>query len=164
MKYSINKHIQMFATWTAARAVQRSFTTTKKIKAAIEKTSLPSFSKLKIRTDVAFEDFHRKCAKKIMLSLKKENCSYGRASKIIAVYLKTTIVLPKNGKGRICSLIHCPIDRILLSNIAKKQKLKHLKKTIWTKLNEEKYWQLIDELRANDLTPDWKLEEYWEIN
>ena len=154
----------MFATWTAARAVQRSFTTTKKIKAAIEKTSLPSFSKLKIRTDADFEDFHRICAKTIMHSLKKEKCTYGRASKIIAVYLKTTIILPLNGKGRICSLIHCPIDRILLTNIAKEQKLKHLKKTIWTKLNEEKYWQLIDELRANDLTPDWKLEEHWEIN
>ena len=164
MKYSIDKHIQVFATWTAARAVQRAFTTTIKIMAAIDKTELVRFSKLNIRTPEDFEDFHRKCANKIMLALKKEKCSYGRASKIIAVYLKTSVIIPLNGNGKLCTLIHCPIDRILLANIAKKQKLNHLKIIVWTKLKEEEYWKLIEELRSIDLAPNWKLEKYWELN
>ncbi|MBK6447178.1 MAG: hypothetical protein IPF81_18330 [Bacteroidetes bacterium] len=38
--YSFAEHVHRFAVWTAARAVQRNFTTTENIRKAIEQTEL----------------------------------------------------------------------------------------------------------------------------
>lgn len=165
MAYDFEKHLHNYAVWTSARAVQRGFTTTLNVKRAIENSTLQKFvrNKIRCRSLTEFEVFHRDCAKRIMASFKKSHVkgvSYGRAAKIISIYLKTTLILPLKGQGRLCTYIHPPIDSILLKNISSERN-KRWSSIPWTSLTEEKYWQLIDELRITFKKVDWTLEEYW---
>ena len=50
MSYSFAKHLHNYACWTAARAVQRNFTTTNKIIKAIESSDLIRVEELQIET------------------------------------------------------------------------------------------------------------------
>ena len=49
MSYTFIDHLHNYSVWTAARAVQRGYTTTKNISAAIDKTEL---SKLAEKCDI----------------------------------------------------------------------------------------------------------------
>ncbi len=44
MNYNFKEHKHRYSLWTAARAVQRSFTTTSKISSVIEATTMRQFS------------------------------------------------------------------------------------------------------------------------
>jgi hypothetical protein len=89
-------------------------------------------------------------------------CSYGRASKIVAIYLKTSVILPAKGDGNVCDIIHSPIDGILLKCLSEKvDGLKSLSKMRWTQFDEKDYWNLVELLRAKNLPLNWRLEEYW---
>ena len=141
-KYNFDQHRHNFAVWTAARSVQRGFTTTNNIANAIERSGLRNF----VETfngigKTQFEDFHIKCAQKISTTLENEKCTYGIASKIIAVYLKTALVIPS--KGEDCENIHPPFYRILLTNLKKINELKDYTYKPWTKLDKIEYWVLI---------------------
>ncbi len=99
MPYEFHDHLHNFAVWTAARAVQRSFTKTKAIKNAIDSTYLKSLINITQEfTPVSFDQFHRKVANQIISSLIQndeslpEKATYGRAAKIIAIYIKTIAV------------------------------------------------------------------------
>ena len=93
-EYNFNQHRHNFAIWTSARAVQRNFTTTDKIAIAIEKSGLRDFAEShKNISKEEFNYFHIECAKKLIKSLEAQKCTYGIASKIIAIYLKTTFIL-----------------------------------------------------------------------
>ena len=94
--------------------------------------------------------------------------SFGRAAKLVAVYLKTLIVVGPDGKSPAAGFIHPPIDRQLLQKIAKTNSVPDdlrllCRKTSWTKIEDAtKYDALIEELQK--LTPAgefWRLEEYW---
>jgi hypothetical protein len=160
--YSFNLHQHNFAIWTASRAVQRNFTTTENIAKAIEESGLRNFveSTFKISKN-DFNDFHVKCAKKIIYSLQVQNCTYGIAAKIIAIYLKTTFVL--SNKGRYCENIHPPLDRILITNFLKQMKIKEYTYKPWTQLNQKEYWILIDIIEKYNGDINWKLEKFWKI-
>jgi hypothetical protein len=159
-KYTFNQHRHNFARWTAARAVQRNFTTTENIAKAIEKSGLRDFveSYNGIGKD-DFSSFHIKCAGKIITVLKKEKCTYGIAAKIIAVYLKTSLVIYNKGKN--CENIHPPLDRILLTNFKKCNELNDYTYKPWTKLDKNEYWNLISLIEKQEGKIDWKLEQYW---
>lgn len=162
--YDIAKHIHHYAIWTAARAVQRGFTSTANIKLAINATELKEFSGQDENfTSLEFDDFHRKTANKLIQSLIQRGLkpTYGQAAKIIAIYLKTSMVLPNLGKGSLCSIIHPPIDRILLRNLHQCHKHLGLNKINWTKLSEVEYFELIESLRQLDYNYFWELEEFW---
>ena len=162
-KYSFKQHLHNYSVWTAARAVQRGFTTTRNIKIAIEKSDLQQFCELNFCKDVAeFEGFHRKCANQIMETfddLDVRNATYGRASKIIAIYLKTAIVIPSKGECILSEFIHPPIDNILLSNLKKDNILSNYEP--WTTLSESKYWELCKRIKGSVTNFNWTLEEYW---
>lgn len=92
--------------------------------------------------------------------------SYGRATKLIAVYLKSMIVVQENPNS-IANIIHPPIDRIVLQGISKddnivhpnKQYWKHIK---WTQLDEPLYRQLMSDFRqVFEGQPLWHIEKYW---
>ena len=159
-EYTINQHRHNFAVWTASRSVQRGFTTTKNITDAIKKSGLRDFVETYngIEKD-EFKDFHLKCAQKIIASLGKDKCSYGIAAKIIAVYLKTSLVIYDKGKN--CENIHPPLDRILLKNFEKYNKLKEYCYKPWTKLCQNAYWDLICLIESYEGEINWKLERYW---
>jgi len=158
--FNFDEYRHNFAVWTAARSVQRGFTTTNNIANAIERSGLRNFVETFNGIGKAqFEDFHVKCAQKITTTLKKENCTYGIAAKIIAVYLKTSLVIYTKGKN--CEYIHPPLDRILLTNLKKCNGLKNYIYKPWTKLDKNEYWDLISLIEKQEGKIDWKLEQYW---
>jgi hypothetical protein len=170
MAYNFNEHKHNFAVWTAARAVQRNFTTTSKIKQAIEASDLRQFSEDQSSCSVEdFDIFHKKCANQLITQFNTNgitDVSYGRAAKIISIYLKTTVILFNQGNCNRSQVIHPPIDSILLNNIAEKfEALKELKATRWTTLEKPAYWELVSKLRSKPRLDfpnfNWELEEFW---
>lgn len=163
--YSFKDYIHDYAVWTAARAVQRGFTSTQRIQEAIDKSELHKFSEARKCDSIEeFNDFHRLCAKQIIEAFENRGiakATYGRATKIISIYLKTSVVIPMSGQGNICQFIHPPIDRILLTNLSREHKLQKLCEKGWTSLNEEEYWNLYERVKREGFQFDWTLEKYW---
>jgi hypothetical protein len=164
MTYTFANHLHNYAVWTAARAVQRDFTTTANISQAIANTDLHRFEDLDINSEEKFKEFHIRCATQLITTLtelKAKAPTYGRAAKIISIYLKTTVILKEQGEGKLSNLIHPPIDGILLKAIAKNKKRRDMLEKGWTKLDEKDYWILADKLREIFGEFNWKLEEHW---
>jgi len=163
--YAFNQHKHNFALWTAARAVQRGFTTTGNIKIAIEKSDLRQFSEdTSSYGSEQFEKFHKTCSHQLINSFSNLNLpdvSYGRAAKIISIYLKTSVVLSNKGECDKSKIIHPPIDSILLNNISKIEELSSLKAIRWTQLDEHSYWALVYKIKSHFRKLDWTLEEFW---
>ena len=89
------------------------------------------------------------------------NCSYGRAAKIVAIYLKTSVVLPEKCTSQRYSFIHPPIDNRVLTSLSKKEGLEKLKKETWTKFDEEKYWYIVQKVRSVCNFFHWGIESGW---
>jgi hypothetical protein len=164
--YSFSTHVHRYAVWTAARAVQRSFTTTKVIQTAINGSGLASFLEHPLSQQEAFNDWHKTTAQRLIKNFGVENaCSYGRAAKIIAIYLKTTWVIRHHEDDPVSAVIHPPIDRILLQNLAGCKEfsgLSSLRKESWTQFTEDQYWKIADLIRQETKSFNWKLEQFWE--
>jgi len=142
MAYDIGEHIHNFAVWTASRAVQRGWkgAKTKNIKLAIESSGIRSDIKKTGQNNISsekFDSFHEKWSKKIIDFLTKEQVqtSYGRVAKIIAIYIKTAVVIKDNGERPLSKVAHPPIDNTLLENLNKVQAYQDLKipKSGWDK-------------------------------
>lgn len=164
MDYNFNEHKHRFAVWTAARAAQRSFTTTTNICKAINASSLRNFAESgEPVTQTEFDLLHVEWCKSIMSSLGEIDviCSYGRAAKIIAIYLKTSVILPAAGNTKKCFVIHPLIDAILLKSLLKEEGLKDLRNRTWTKFNEAEYLAVVNVLRNRFSRFDWRLEVNW---
>lgn len=163
--YTFEEHIHNFAVWTAARAVGRNFTGTSSIKLSIEASGLRKFAAKPISISrVEFDELHRHWSCQLIKKLQPivgNEATYGRAAKIIAIYLKTSVILSNKEITKAIDFIHPPIDAILLNSIAKKRDIPELKNVRWTKLNEKEYWDLVDKLRAAIGSFDWRLEYYW---
>jgi hypothetical protein len=163
--YTFYQHLHNYAVWTAARAVQRNFTNTLNIKAAIEHAGLNEFVIKNNETITAneYDNHHRIFAHKIVECLNEMNipCSYGRAAKIIAIYFKTSIILPSFGEGPLSAIIHPPIDSILLKNLRKNESMPELSRLKWTLLDENEYFELINKLRNIGYKKFWYIEKYW---
>lgn len=165
--YYYAEHTHNYAVWTAARASQRGFTTTKNIKTAIEKTQLKALLEgdLVIRNIEDFDAFHKRCCELIMNEIKEmgiESVTYGRAAKIVNIYIKTAIVIP-NVHSDLAHIVHPPIDRILLANLRQKKKIE-FNSISWTQFTEREYLSVIEKLRSNGFgksAPFWKVEAYW---
>lgn len=167
MAYTFENHLHNYACWTAARAVQRNFTTTNKIIKAIESSDLIQVKALQIATPAEYDRFHKICCNQIIDFFKNQlnaTASYGRAAKIVAIYMKTAIVIRYSGQGLLASVAHPPIDRILLTNLHKKHAELGVDKTNWTKLDEQSYFDLITKIRILPLKSFWELEEYWDVS
>lgn len=168
MSYSINQHKHNFATWTAARAAQRGYASTKIIAKAIAESELAIFAEeLDINSQKEFDQKHKVLANQIMKSLKTQigSCTYGRAAKIIAIYLKTFVIVDQSISGNGVEFIHPPVDRILLTNLHKIDKSLSLNKYTWTKLDERDYFDLIEKLSTlfPEGKPFWYIEKYWSV-
>lgn len=163
--YSFKDHLHNYAVWTAARAVQRKFTTTALIKKAIEKSTLRWFwENNSVKSADEFDELHKSWAHQLMKYFDEQGvkgCNYGRAAKIIAIYLKTAVVLPNRAEGFASSVIHPPIDAILLKNIYTAKKIRTLRNLRWTTLKEQQYWELVTLLRSEFTEFNWKLEAFW---
>ena len=169
MTYSEYTHRHNFAVWAAARAAQRGFTNVEMLRDALEQSGIESFIE-KPSQESDFDNQHKLWCNSICDYLKEkgvQNVSYGRAAKLVNVYLKSMVVL-NNISAKPAAFIHPPIDRILLQNLAKKtadmETKKRLKESNWTQLEEPEYFDLIGILKAiNGNRPLWLVEEHWTV-
>lgn len=173
--YSLFTHRHTFAVWAAARASQRRFTNVSTLKAALEASDLPlavqDHSKWPVSAD-EFDIFHRVYCNRIVNHLRSANVAnvfYGRAAKLVAVYLKSMVVVSDHAGLAFADIIHPPVDRTLLQNLAKDRRLpqqfrRHCRTLSWTRLSETEYFALIEEFRRNALHKPvfWMIERYWD--
>lgn len=169
MPYAFNEHRHRYAIWTAARAVQRNIgVKIQDIRIAVENANLREYVEDGSNSSPDdFDNYHGIAANLIIATLEKRNIrnvSYGRASKIIAIYLKTALILCNNAACQKSEVIHPPLDRILLQKLSKeKPDLKKLEKINWTALDAKNYWEIVELIRNKLGWFNWRVEEYWEI-
>jgi hypothetical protein len=175
MPYEFFEHRHRFAVWAAARATQRGFATVEMLRDALEASGIEGFvlDPNSLATDeMAFDRHHRDWCRAIMgfLSEKKlANVTFGRAAKLVAVYLKSMIILGSGATSSLAAVAHPPIDRILLRNLAssdiKSSYKPRWRTTNWTTLDEPSYYALISQLKGVLARgePFWKLEQYWTV-
>lgn len=174
MTYSHFQHRHNFAAWCAARAVQRGFAKTPILKAALEKSGVVEFIKGntgEVLSQTDFDILHGQWCDTILKSweeAKVKGSSYGRAAKLIAVYIKSMIVVQTDGNS-LSNIAHPPFDRILLQNISKDKTIHHPNKsdwreTNWTSLDKRAYDKLIADFRqVFEGEPFWAIEKYWVV-
>jgi hypothetical protein len=166
MEYDIKQHTHNFAVWTAARAVARNFAKTEIIKSAIEASNIQRDVEESRGSDEwtqdTFDQKHQEWAEAMIKAIGgNDKCSYGRAAKIIAVYLKTAVILPEKGEGALARVIHPPIDRILLTNL---KKIEVECKTPWTQLDKDGYDAIINQIKEYFKNkPLWHCEKHWSV-
>lgn len=165
-KFEIYNH--EFAVWTAARASQRNFTTSKIIKQAINDSDLnPYRIDFNFDSQIEFDKWHKKICHNLVRNLRKavddKKVTYGRVAKIVNIYLKTAYIIPNKGKSELTKYIHPPIDRVLLKNLMKEFPDIGIKKISWTSFTEKDYTDIIDRLKNLKLEHLWEVEEYWGI-
>lgn len=160
--YPFNEHKHRYAVWTAARAVQRSFTTTANIKTAIEASGLRIFAESQNEVTIEeFDELHTLWCNTLINSFLPLKCSYGRAAKIVSIYLKTAVVIASSGSHPNCKIIHPPIDSILLTGLSKLDGLKDLSLERWTTLNEKQYQNVVNTIKTHFGFFNWRIEKYW---
>jgi hypothetical protein len=172
MTYSHFRHKHNFAIWCAARAVQMGFAKSPILKEAIETSGVVEFVKHDAAKDLPQQEFdrqHENWCQTIMEFWEKNavlGASYGRAAKLLAIYLKSMIVVQDNRHG-LADVVHPPIDMIILQNISKDKNINHPHKQSWkyinwTQLDGPGYKQLIGDFRQIfEGEPFWVIEKYW---
>lgn len=165
MEYTFSDHLHNYAVWTAARAVQRKFTNTFNIKTAIETTGLRDFvsNKNDEMSSEQFDAFHRETAITMInfFNSIKVRSTYGQAAKIIAIYLKTSIIIRDSGSGNISKIAHPPIDNILMTRLRRNYPDLVDAEIKWTQMDESNYFRLIHNLRKLNFEFFWEIEKYW---
>ena len=174
MNYSHFQHRHNFAVWCAARAVQRKFAKTPVLKEALENSGVAEFVSQNEDKTISQKDFdklHADWCDSILQTWKNKNVngsSYGRAAKLIAVYIKSMTIV-RNGQSSLSEAAHPPIDRMILHNISKDKAITHpnrlkWKAVNWTELEKIEYLNLINDFRkVFHGKPFWHLEQYWPI-
>ena len=176
MPYDMNEHRHRFAAWAAGRAAQRGFkgATVEKLRDALEGCGVREFvcspeSRAGIE-EPRFREFHRQWCRAVIELLAQQgvaDATFGRAAKLVAVYLKVMVVLSPAGDCDLARVLHPPIDSTVLKNVGAsdvqsphKRSWKNVK---WTQLTEEDYYSLIGQLRGSIPSGDpfWTLEHYW---
>jgi len=176
VEYDIFRHRHNFSVWAAARATQRRFATVGKLRHALELSGIVEFVRDHACTPIdakRFATLHADWCSKVMTDLKGSgvsNVTFGRAAKLVAVYLKAMVVVGPDSQCSFARVAHPPIDRMLLQNLARLDGLPRDAKLIfrttnWTELSRHGYDSLIRLIQESvpDLDPFWRLEEYWTV-
>ena len=175
MAYDIHEHRHRFSVWAAARATQRGFCNVDTLQEALETCGVREFLETANFGDIdatRFDAIHRQWCMSVVAFLEKAripNVTFGRAAKLIAMYLKSVVVLGPNSGTAFSRIAHPPIDGILLGKLAASPVHSEHKskwaKTKWTKLNDQQYYELIMQLRQvlDGEEPFWMLERFWTV-
>ena len=121
-----------------------------------------------------FDRAHAGWCRHIVASLREGDlpqtaATFGRAAKLIAIYLKSMVVLAGRHETPLGRTLHPPIDSILLTALADDEDAgfrdasrQLWRRTRWTKLDETDYAEIIQSMRAERLDdPFWGIERYW---
>lgn len=176
MPYELFTHRHNFAVWAAARAAQRGFTNVSNLRDALESSGIQRFlpdPDFTVIDCAHFDDLHRSWCRSICDFLNHRrltNVTFGRAAKLVAIYLKSMVIASGSAYTSLGRCIHPPIDRRLLQALAENSSFDEQHRTVWretnwTQLTEEDYYNLIRQLRATlpKEIPFWMLEEHWTV-
>jgi hypothetical protein len=178
MPYDLFEHRHRFSSWAAARAAQRGWAsaTTKNLMDSIENSGIVNFLHKDdaISTDEAmFKKQHKIWCRSIINFLNSRGVSkvtYGRVAKLVAVYLKSMVIIGPYANSSLASVAHPPIDRILLRNLSNAPEIENnlrerCRLLNFTELDEQSYYDIVIELRGclNPDEPFWSLERYWTV-
>jgi hypothetical protein len=165
--YDYQEHLHRYGVWTAARA-QRAFMTTAHIKNALDKIELKkkAFGLSTNTSENDFDKWHVEVCnglKEVLTDKKRTPIAFGRAAKIVNIYLKTTIIIPNFQTGvPLVHAIHPPIDRILLKCLVACNYLPKNYLVNWTTMGQEVYTSIITALRLRFTNkPLWMIEACW---
>ena len=174
MPYELFTHRHNFAVWAAARATQRGFTDVPKLRDALIAAGIQRFlpDSVVLDTDCdRFEHLHRSWCRSVCAHLTARgvaNVTFGRAAKLVAIYLKSMVITAGFAYTQLGRCIHPPIDRRLLQALAADpvhdpEQRTLWRQTNWTQLTEDEYYNLVRQLRSilPGEIPFWMLEEYW---
>lgn len=177
MTYTIEEHRHRFAVWTAARAVSRGFTGTACVEGAIRSCKIREYVEAYDESPLTpdqYRDLHIEWCRKIRdywdrsCGIPRTKATYGRAAKVVAVYLKAVKVVTKPASP-LSVVAHPPIDQTLLVSVSNlevwdKAKKKAIASAKWTTLKKKAYLDLVDDLRSVlpiDV-PFWCIESCWQ--
>lgn len=175
--YTVVEHRHRFATWAAARAAARGLdgATTSVLSNAISLCGVAAVARgapeVWPSSAPDFDDAHARWSNAALAVLAAEGVSsatYGRVAKLIAIYLKSMVIVAGAHETAFGRVLHPPIDEILLRALARtttfgKASRRLWRRTTWTKLDAAGYAQLIRSLRDEGLDSPafWTIEEYW---
>lgn len=170
--YAFLEHKHRFAAWCAATAASASPKCRFTVKQGFELLGRIGMA-TKAQEQVwkqyqSFDDWHGKSCADLMGEAKSNGMkgfSYGVAAKMINCYIKAFYI----GDQEVLSVAHPPIDRLLLSELAKKDyegKRKiwyEYKNKGWSTFTKDHYSEVIKALRSSkELEAEmWKVERYW---
>ncbi len=173
--YTIEQHRHNFSVWAAARAAQRGFTNVNNLRNALEQCGIREFISNESSNSISYEiyaNLHSRWANSIMQYLESlgiNDVTFGRAAKLIAIYVKSMVIMSDPSSSLAINALP-PIDAVLLKNISKdtnlpKQFRQKCSKIKWTQLDEARYIRLINELKKYIILdqPMWVLERYWTV-
>ena len=97
-----------------------------------------------------------------------QEATYGRAAKMVAIYLKTRVVCSLDHESPLRELAHPPIDWVLLKALAADDSFSKAhralwRQTKWTRLDAPAYARVIESLRVEGLDSGgfWRVEKWW---
>ena len=97
-----------------------------------------------------------------------EDVTFGRAAKLVAIYLKSMIIVGGHHESPFARVAAPPIDEILLKSLAADHSFdrKHWRlwrTTKWTKMTTEEHAAIISSFRSEGLDRPvfWMIERYW---
>lgn len=122
-------------------------------------------------TPQRFDEAHGEWCSTVLAMLQRhgvKDATFGRAAKLIAVYLKSTVVLGADHNSELRRIAHPPIDDILLRALAADtrfdaERRRLWRNTRWTRLDRVAYGMVIESFRVEGLEqPEfWMIERYW---
>lgn len=171
-------YVHQFAMWTACRAIQRGFLKTDVLVTIIENSKLKEKVNHLLSEEIneqSFDKWQKKMAEAIinkytLSELKsvviKNGMTYGRAAKMIAIYIKTSYVI-RNPQSELARYAHPPVDKKLLLVLRKEFKSEFNNTTYkpWSHFDVVTYFETINILRSiqkkESMKYFWMLEKYW---
>jgi len=114
MAYDLVEHRHRFSVWAAARAAQRGLKGGKVdvLRDALEQSGVVEFAKANEAIEQgAFDEVHRVWCRSIIdyLASRDVSAAYGRATKLIAIYLKSMVILNGTVETSQARVVHPPL-------------------------------------------------------
>ena len=174
--YDISEHRHRFAVWTAARAVQsaRGGDSNATVRRGVERSGIREFISSDTGASMGsadeYDDLHRTWCRQAIEAMQDGGTSgvtYGRAAKLIAIYVKTLVVM-QDPDAPLSRIAHPPVDSFLLDGLKSDSQFSSSSRKLWrsakwSKLNETTYFEVIESFRAEGLDRPafWAIERYW---